>query len=226
IYHLDYVTPLMTAVASVNLGSNAVVNALQWEKDGSYLAIGCRNESSGTAALQTYKFTAYCTASGGGFDFTKISTADFGGSAAYVRTLAWSPDNNFIVAGGYSGGTSDDYEVKLYAVAEGMLSRLSDGNIDFGATASGAYVSSLAWDPNQEYVLVGGYLYENSRQFRLYKFDGSSLVVKQGSQHTFGTNASSYVAALAWQPARTFVVVGGYLPSNSKELWLMEFVAA
>ncbi len=227
IYNLDYITPLMTAVASLDLGSDAIVEALSWSADGTYLAVGCRGESTGKAALQTYQFSANSTGSSF-YALTQISKADFGGSTAYVRALAWSPNNAYIVAGGYSGGTTDDNEVKLYSVANGVLTRIATGDIDFGKTALGAYVSAFAWDPQQYYLIVGGYQgsfgQTNSREFNMYVFDGAKFTPKPGSQHDFGTNEASYVSALAWQSTRKYVAVGGYLPANSNELWLMEFM--
>lgn len=227
VYSLDFTTPLMTAVAAVNLGPAALVHALSWNVDGTYLAVGCMGESTGKAALQTYKFSSNATGSSV-YALTQISKADFGGSTAYVRALAWSPDNAYIVAGGYSGGTADDNEVKLYSAASGVLTPIATGNIDFGQTALGAYVCAFAWDPQQRYLIVGGYLGNTGltkpHEFNMYLFDGAKFTPKPGSQHVFGTNAASYVSALAWQSTRKYVAVGGYLPANSNELWLMEFM--
>ena len=235
VYYLDLITPLMTPLAQLNLGSSAVVNALSWDATGTYLAVGCKNESTGKATLQTYKFITTNTSGNFFFSLNQISTADFGGSAAYVLALAWSPDNTMLVAGGYSGGApygtvADDNEIKLYTVSNGILTNAPTGNIDFGPTMYSAYVSTLAWDPQQQYLIAGGFQPQadssipNPRQFNMYIVNGSSLTPKQGSQNTYGTNTASYVSSVAWQPARTFMAVGGYKPLNGNEIWLMQFM--
>jgi WD40 repeat protein len=224
IYAFDSVVPLLTAVARLSLGTSATGYSVAWSNTGNYLAIGCGGDSTGVAALQVYQLSFTGTFPSITFTLTQKSAVNFGGTSANVKAVAWSADDKYLAAGGFAG--TNDNELKVYSHASGILTLLPDAVVDFGKSASGAYVDALAWDPLGAYLIAGGYAQIDSREFIMYSFDGARLTPKRGSQNSYGTNDSTVVTALAWQPTRQYVAVGGYLPSNSKELWLMEFLTS
>lgn len=224
IYAFDSIVPQLTAVARLSLGSNAVGYSVAWSNTGNYLAVGCGGDSTGVAALQVYQLGFSGTFPSITFTLTQKSAIDFGGTTAHVKTVAWSPDNKFLAAGGFAG--NNDNELKVYSHSNGVLTLLPGAVVDFGKSSSGSYVGALAWDPEGDYLIAGGYAQTDSREFIMYAFNGTTLTPRRGSQNSFGTNDSTVVAALAWQPSRQYVIVGGYLPSNSKEVWLMEFITS
>ncbi len=226
VYAVDAITPQLTAVVGLKLGTSSTVYSVAWDATGNYLAVGCGQESTGKAALQMYQFTDGGLF--GSYALTQKSTYDFGGSSAYVKDVAWSPNGTYLAVGGYVG--TGTYELMLFKAQSGALAMVSGSEVDFGAPNEFGYgtvfVNTLAWDPEGTYLLVGGRGQTSQQQAIMYQLENDTLTPRRGSQIKFGTADATSVAALAWQPSRQFVLIGGYSASNSKELWLAEFLTA
>lgn len=225
LYAFDAVTPSLVGLYGIKLGANAVTQSLAWDATGKYLAIGCTGEASGKAALQLYQFESVPP-----YSFVKKSVVDFGGAAASVKALAWSPSAGYLAVGGYAGlqGTN---ELALYSAPGGVLTAVSSGVIDFGTAVSDARINTLSWDPQEKYLLAGGYNFPPdgehlrfTQQAVMYIFKDNVLTPKVGTRITYSKNDDGYVSALSWSPSRRYVLIGGYKPKNDKELWVMEFV--
>lgn len=225
VYAFDEITPALVALYGIRLGANAVTQALAWDATGQYLAIGCRGEATGKAALQIYQFKADAP-----YSFVQKSVVDFGGAAASVKALAWSPSGSSLAVGGYAGlkGTN---ELALYSVPAGVLTPQSSAVIDFGSAASDARINTLSWDPQEKYLLAGGYGFPPdgehayyTYQAVMYIFKDNVFTPKAGARITYSKQDDAYVSTMSWSPSRRYVLIGGYKPKNNKEFWLTEFV--
>lgn len=245
IYAFDEITPALVAVYGIKLGTNAPAYTLAWDPSGQYLAVGCGGLSTGKGALQLYKFNAVQPYNAN--SFMQKSVVDFGGNKAYVKALAWSPSGTYLAAGGYPGDTGTN-ELSLYTVADSTgLTQVTNATIDCSIDGESSYIDALAWDPQEQYLLVGGYNFHadqnypnKTQQILLYTFQAGVLTPKKGGLIKYSNDADGYVSALSWSPSRQYVAVGGYKPkayaflgnsligqqdpAHAKELWLMEFL--
>lgn len=245
IYAFSTITPALMAIYGVNLGVNQPVHALAWDPSGKYLAIGCGGLSTGKGALQIYQFNAEQPYNAN--SFIQKSVVDFGGNKAYVKALAWSPSGTYLAVGGYPGDTGGN-ELSLYTLADGTsVNPVQASTIDFSVGGENSYIAALAWDPEEKFLLAGGYNFQVDRarpnkiqQIALYTFENKVLAPKRGGLIRYSNNPDGYVSTLSWAPSRQYVVIGGYKPkaysfvggnnfvqqddSKAKELWLMEFL--
>ena len=225
VYAFDAATPALVGLYGIKLGPSATTQALTWDATGKYLAIGCSGEATGKAALQIYQFKSDIP-----YAFTQKSVVDFGGAAASVKALVWSPSGSYLAVGGYAGLKGIN-ELALYSAPEGALTALSSAVIDFGEKAPDARINTLSWDPQEEYLLVGGYNFPPdgaqayfTYQAAMYIFKDNVFTPKVGTRVTYSKEDDAYVSAMAWSPSRRYVLIGGHKPKNDKELWLTEFV--
>lgn len=223
-YFAPTASTILTSSATVDLGSGVDAYAVAWHPTNYSLAIG----SNATNALQVYQFSASAAAG----SLTQKSSIDFGGStsklgglSSFISALAWSPNGSYLAAGGFC--VTNNNQIKIYRTApNGTLTAISDAVASRGNFLLGTEVDALAWDPNGSYLLTGAYGVNDLNELVLFSFDGEQLYQKRGSRLSFGSDNASYVTSLAWQSNRKYVLVGGYLPYNSKELWLMEFITS
>lgn len=208
---------ILTPVAQLDLGVGVTVYSASWNPSGNLLALGCGGTPVAKAGLQVYSFNT------SSYALSNVSTVDFGGSTAYVKSVAWSCNGSYLAAGGYS--ITNKNQAKVYRVSStGDLTLLSSAVVNFGSNLAGAFVNTVSWDPQGSYLIVGGYAPLDLNEFTMYAFDVTMLTPKIGARNSFGSNSANYVSAISWSPNRKYVLVGGYLPANSKEIWLMEFV--
>lgn len=117
-------------------------------------------------------------------------------SSSLVDSLAWSPDGNYIIEGGWDGsnGVFRNYNGVTYAY---------NGGYSYSGKAS----TALAWSPNSQYIAVGT---DSSGGWRILLF---------GSPNTYtqktGENLSGTIYSIKWHPSGNYVAVVGDFGVNT-----------
>jgi WD40 repeat protein len=120
---------------------------------------------------------------------------------AHVRSVAWSPDGNYLAEGGPNS-------FKVYDLQDGSLS---------SSVAFGDYAYSLTWSPDGNYLAVGGSGASNGNEVQIYGFDGSLLT------SITGDNFGSVVYSLGWSYSGCYLAVGGCGSSDGNEIKIYGF---
>lgn len=135
-----------------------------WSPDGKYFAIvglapinGGSSGFANTDQIRIYSFD--------GSTLTPVTSQAYGGGAATVRDVQWSPDGKFLLVAGSgatsgSGGFANTNNVRLYA--------FNGTSLMPAASFAGSF--PVAWHPNGKYITC-----RNAGASEILRFDGSSL---------------------------------------------------
>ena len=165
----------------------AIVNSVDWNYTGDYVAAATNNNALAANELQLYYFN--------GLTLTTTTMESSGNRAKNLFCVRWHPTDNYFALGSASG-TANELDI-YYKNARGPL-RLKSG---LSATLA---VNAVAWHPSGNY-LVGGT--GTSPQVRSYSFNKVT-----GALNT--TAVSTIVAATVSRNALSFAPGGNYLAAG------------
>ena len=159
------------------------------------------------------------TNAGGGLlsTLSPLTSADYG-TATY--SMRWSPDGRYLAVGGEGaaavGGFADTNELRVYRLDGSSLTPIASQNYNGGFGAIG--ITVIRWSPDGKYVAIGGYEpsstggFANNDEFRIYSFDGSSLVPL--TSQNYGAGSGVIVDAIGWTLDGKYVAIGGSSPAS------------
>ena len=193
IFSFDSVSNSLTAVAGVAITGVGTVNALSWNADGEYVAVGGSGLTGGTGdQFQIFSF-----------DRSDNSLTAVAGALATgtVHALSWNADGEYVAVGGnvLTGGTGDEFQIFSFDRSSNSLTAVA------GAFGSTGIVNALSWSADGQYVAIGGAVLAGN-EFQIFSFDRSnnSLTVVTSALPTSGS-----INALSWSADGQYIAVGG-----------------
>ena len=166
IYRFDAEAPSLTQVAIVNPAKDH--HALDWRRDGKYLAAGTAPGAGGEIIVYEFDSTDPAVATA----LTSVASVE---STQNIMGVSWSPDGQFLAAVWLSNTTPQLY---IYAFDGSSLIQVATGS-----TEKGLYDAS--WSPDGRYILVGG-TQDSSTDITVFSFDRAAYTLTLLDAYTHG----------------------------------------
>jgi Periplasmic component of the Tol biopolymer transport system len=212
IVKFDRVANSLTTVTGVqSLAANERVNSLSWSSDGQYLAVALKKIPNGAKGLLIYSFDRqYGTLTLVASQLTR------GTSGESVNSVSWSPNGQFLVAGGLelSGNTGNELQVFSFNRVAGTLTFVTSAI----SVTSTEQVTSVDWSPDGQYIAVGGIVLNKS--LKVFKFDTSPGILTLVAEALGNTDN---VYSVSWSPDGQYIAVGGFSLSGGDDAQVFRF---
>jgi WD40 repeat protein len=190
---------------SLDFGNLMNIRASNWSPCGKYLAVV---GDDGVADPDGTGYTGIYYYNDGALSLvTSVEHAN----KDYWYTVVWSPDGNYVAAG---GGDVSGYDKVLVIYAFNGSSLIEVAHVDWSGDS--CFVYDVSWHPGGDYIVAGGKNYGAAGEdgFVVYAFDGSCLTQK-------GAKSGTYVSSLAWDPLGEYIAIGS--ATDPVELEIYEF---
>ena len=193
---------LLSLLSGANVDFGVRVRSIKWSANGNFLAVA--GNATGANEIRVYSFD--------GVDLTLSDSNNYGPDGCEVFSVDWSPDGNFLLAGGTN--PTDAGEVKVYNFDGSSLKHFSSYDSSYSNTAF-----SVSWSPDGSMFAVGGYELDDTSELKIYNFPWITFEEKTSAQIEFGEE----VYESAWSPNGNYFAIGGIDESDNKEIQIYEF---
>ena len=200
IYSFDRISQQLILVDGFLSGaSTQVVESVSWSSNGKYLAIG-GSVISGNE-LQIYFFDRVAQKATfiiGLFDNPNVGEG--------IATLDWSPDGQYIAAGGTEVTPTNELQIIFFNPGGPVATVVAE------AFASPSSIFSVAWSPDGHYLAVGGSGLTGGNEFQIVRFDRSTNELTSVA----GEITGGVVQSVAWSSDGKYVAMSGSGFSGNK----------
>jgi len=159
-----------------------VVQAFAGSNDARFLAISTYNNSAENE-LQIYSFFNQTLST------NPVASLVYG-SACNINSIAFSPDNNYIIIGG-SGAVAPHTDIEVYSFDEVSLTITS-------SLHSTGQISTVTWCPDGQHIATA------SKSLNIYPISNGILASNPTSTKTY----ESSISRCSWSPDSTLFMVG------------------
>jgi len=175
-------TPDTFQSAGLSHGTPGVIETIDWNRSGDYVAIGYDD----TVEVLYYD----------GSTLASVTTANLG---VKVYSVKWSPNGQYLAAAGGDSGAPSASRLRIYQFNGSSLSVVDSYN------PASQYFTGVDWHPAGQYVGVS-LVHDTSTNggYYIFGFDGSAL-----TSSTVNGNQCTAAQSFAWHPSGKFVAVGG-----------------
>jgi parallel beta-helix repeat protein len=191
VFRFDQSAGTLTSVAT--FAHAATVNSVDWSPDGKFLAIG--GAEAVTIEIRVLRFNPTAGT------LTSVADVSYGVAPAnVVLSVNWSPDGNFLGAGG-SGATD---QVRVYAFNPNDLSTVT-ALTQVAMATHGNTVNSVNWSPNGKFLAIGGTAGTGTFRARIFEFNA----IAPALTNIDDVNYLATVFSVNWSPDGKFLAFGG-----------------
>lgn len=203
----------LTLMGSANPGtSNANDRTLtvDWSPNGKYLAVGGQVVNNRNDLLVYYYDT--CMTVSPLVLLTSVDTAT-GNNNDIVYSVRWSPNGQYLAAGGSFEGSVSNIDLKVYAFNAISTQPLTELTITLSDLATTSTVYSIDWSPDGNYIAIGGALdgTNPTDNVRVYSFNAAaSPIMSAVASVDPGTGSSlESIKSVRWSPDGKYLAAGG-----------------
>lgn len=183
----------LSFVASATHGATMYVVA--WHPSGQFLVIGDRYYATNTCNLRLFAFY-------GAGGFVEVTTARYllDINSCVYHGVTWSADGNYLAVPAHD--TGDGYGFRILSFSGTAFTELTNTKV----LESYCSARDVSWLNGSQYVIIGNSVSASQPPFRLYRFDGTSLVEINTNVPSFTINSWSQAAS----PNGKYIAVAGY----------------
>lgn len=187
--------------------SNDQVLAVDWSPNNKFVAIGTKHVTN-TIDIQVYYYDIAKNLT----PLTLVSSVSTNTATANsCYAVRWSPNNQYLAAGGFFGGTFSP--LRIYSFNPLSNPALINLNVTTADITSTSTIYSIDWSPNGNYIAVGGAITGNGPTDRvhIYSFNASSspILTKVTSIDPGTADTQEATHAVRWSPDGNYLATGG-----------------